>query len=429
MTTEQTGQRHDAGLPAALGGVDLTDLDRYTAGFPHEVFTRLRREAPVLYHPPGHTKDGEGFWVLSSHEHVAAAGSDIALFSAEGGGGRAEGGTHMDDLPNGLACGTNVNMTDDPKHQMIKDLMAPAVSGEVFAAIEEELRRRVSGIVDDALAGGSFDFQRDIAARVAVTGISLVLGLPEPDRPKFHSWTDVAMGYEDRETGKMTGRSEQVVWDMVNYAGEQFKVRREQASPRMDMLTALARGEFSAEKAGRPFPDQERQFNFALLALAGSEPVRGAMSIGMLALAERPGLWRELREDRALLPGAVEEMLRWASPTPYNRRTATADTEIGGFRIRAGEKVTLWWASANRDEKVFPDPFTFDILRQPNPHLVFGAGAHTCLGDQVGRMEMRLLFDALLDRAEAFELAGPVKWAKNNKHTVVLEMPVRRLVR
>lgn len=429
MTTEQTDRRHDAGLPAALGGVDLTDLDRYAAGFPHEVFARLRREAPVLYHPPGHTKDGEGFWVLSSHEHVAAAGADIALFSAEGGGGRAEGGTHMDDLPNGLACGTNVNMSDDPKHQMIKDLMTPAVSGEVFAAIEEELRRRVSGIVDDALAGGSFDFQRDIAARVAVTGVSLVLGVPEPDQPKFHSWTDVAMGYEDRETGEMTGRSEQVVWNMVNYAGEQFKVRREQASPRMDMLTALARGEFSAKEAGRPFPDQERQMNFALLALAGSEPVRGAMSIGMLALAERPGLWRELREDRALLPGAVEEMLRWASPTPYNRRTATADTEIGGFRIRAGEKVTLWWASANRDEEVFPDPFTFDIRRQPNPHLAFGAGAHTCLGDQVGRMEMRLLFDALLDRAEAFEPTGPVKWARNNKHTVVLEMPIRRLVR
>jgi unspecific monooxygenase len=145
----------------------------------------------------------------------------------------------------------------------------------------------------------------------------------------------------------------------------------------------------------------------------------------MLALAQHPGQWQALREDRSLLPGAVEEILRWASPTPYNRRTATRDTEIGGMPIRTGEKVTLWWASANRDETIFTDPFTFDITRQPNPHLAFGTGGHDCLGEQVGRMEMRVLFDTLLDQVEAAELTGPVMWAKHNKHTVVLEMPVR----
>ena len=423
QTTESPGVAADAGLPAVLGGFDLTDMIRFTNGFPHDVFTRLRHEAPVLYHPPGHSRDGEGFWVLSRYADIAAVGSDIALFSSEGGGGRSSGGTHIDDLPNGLACGTTLNMTDDPRHQLLKDLMMPAVSGQALAELESQLRSRADDIVASALSLDDCDFQYDIAAPLAVTGIALLLGVPEQDWPRLRGWTDVAMGYEDRNTGVATDRSQQVLAKLLSYGTEQLPRKHDPSA--LDLLSILATGQLPPDRADRPLSDLDKQINFALLGLAGSEPSRGAASIGMLALTQNPGQWRALREDRSLLPGAVEEILRWASPTPYNRRTVTRDTELGGMPVRAGEKVTLWWASANRDEAVFTDPFTFDITRQPNPHLAFGAGGHNCLGDQVGRMEMRVLFDALLDQTETAEVTGPVKWAKHNKHTVVLEMPMR----
>lgn len=426
MVAEQFDTLLDgAGLPAVLDGFDLTDLNRFRAGFPHDVFTRLRQETPVLYHPPGHSRDGEGFWVLSRYADIAEAGSDIALFSSEGGGGRVNGGTHIDDLPAGLACGTVLNMTDDPRHQVFKDLMTPAVSGQALQALELQLRSRASDIVAAALNDGSCDFQRDIAAPIAVAGVALLLGVPEQDWPRFRDWTDVAMGYEDRNTGVASDRSQHVLGAMMSYSSGHIKTRQQSPAMDMDMLSLLARGHFPADKTDKPMTDLDRQVNFAMFGLAGSEPTRGAASIGLLALAEHPSQWQALREDRSLLPGAVEEILRWASPTPYNRRTATQDTQIGGVRIGAGEKVTLWWASANRDETVFPDPFRFDIRRQPNPHLAFGVGGHNCLGEQVGRMEMRVLLDALLEGTEKFEITGPVKWARNNKHTVVLEMPMR----
>jgi len=424
MTAELTAQHAGTEeLPAALGGFDLTDLARFRTGFPHEVFTRLRHEAPVLYHPPGQTRDGEGFWVLSRYSEIVEVGSDIALFSSEGGGDRSGGGTHIDDLPGGVAAGTIVNMTDDPRHQLLRDLMTPAVSGRALGELELQLRHRAGDIVAEALSDGGCDFQRDIAAPLAVAGVALLLGVPEQDRPRFRGWTDVAMGYDDREAGVVTDRSQQVVGMMLSYGARQLPLKHDPSA--LDLLSILANGQFPAGQTDRPLSDLERQVNFAVLGLAGSEPVRGTASIGMLALAEHPSQWRALREDRTLLPGAVEEMLRWASPTPYNRRTATRDTEIGGIPIRTGEKVTLWWASANRDETVFADPFTFDITRQPNPHLAFGTGGHDCLGEQVGRMELRVLFDALLDQVEAAELTGAVRWAKHNKHTVVLDMPMR----
>jgi len=143
-----------------------------------------------------------------------------------------------------------------------------------------------------------------------------------------------------------------------------------------------------------------------------------------MALIEHPDAWRALRADRSLLPAAVEEILRWASSTPYNRRTATCDVTLRGQTIRAGDKLTLWWASANRDEAVFGHPFRFDIRRSPNPHLAFGHGAHFCLGANLARIEMRLVFDALLDRFDEIALAGPIEWTRSNKHTGVRHMPV-----
>ena len=146
--------------------------------------------------------------------------------------------------------------------------------------------------------------------------------------------------------------------------------------------------------------------------------------MGLLELAAHPAQWRAVAEDPTLRPAAVEEMLRWASSTSYNRRTAAVDIEVGGVRIAAGEKVTLWWSSANRDEAEFPDPFTFDVARSPNRHLAFGHGAHFCLGAGLARLEMRLVLDAVLERVGAIERVGPIEWVRSNKHTGVRHAPV-----
>jgi cytochrome P450 len=260
-----------------------------------------------------------------------------------------------------------------------------------------------------------------IARELSLTTVALLLGVPESDWPRFFSWTDVAMGYEDRDTGVATGRSQQVLADMFNYGVELLAAKRA-APPTDDLLSVIAHGQLAGDE--KPLTEFERQANFNLLSLAGSEPPRGALSIGMLALAEHADQWEALRADRSLLDGAVEEILRWASPTPYNRRTVTRDTELRGTPLRAGEKVTLWWASANRDESVFTDPFTFDVRRDPNPHVAFGMGGHTCLGEQLGRIQMRIMLEALLDHAERIEPTAPARWARNNKHIVALSVPV-----
>lgn len=408
-------------LPPALGGFDLTDLARFADGFPHEVFARLRREAPILYHPGGRTADGEGFWVLSTYADVTAAGSDIELFSSEGGGGRANGGTHIDDLPAGIYGGVMLPMMDDPRHAQFKDALRKAVTPDALAALAGRLREHADAIVGTAVKAGDCDAQHAIAREMSLTTIALLLGVPDADWPQFFSWTDVAMGYEDRDTGVVSDRSQQVLADMFNYGVELLAAKRA-APPADDLLSALAHATLA--DADRPLTDFERQANFNLLSLAGSEPPRGAMSIGLLALAEHPDQWAALRADRSLLDGAVEEILRWASPTPYNRRTVTRDTELRGTALRAGEKVTLWWASANRDETVFTDPFAFDVRRDPNPHVAFGMGGHTCLGERLGRLQMRIMLEALLDHAERIEPSAPARWARNNKHIVALSVPV-----
>jgi cytochrome P450 len=192
------------------------------------------------------------------------------------------------------------------------------------------------------------------------------------------------------------------------------------ARPGDDLLSLAAHGRID----GEPLTELEQRMLFNLLIAAGSETTRNSIALGMLALMDRPEAWHALQNDRSLVPTAVEEMLRWASSTPYNRRTATRDIVVGGQRIRAGDKVTLWWASANRDERVFTDPYRFDITRSPNPHLAFGRGGHFCMGAALARMEMRVVLDALLDRVVSVELTGPVEYTRSNKHSGVRHMPV-----
>jgi cytochrome P450 len=412
----------DAGV--ALDDVDLTDLDRFAGGFPHDVFTRLRREAPVWFHPPtAHTPGGEGFWVLSRHADVVAAGGDGELFSSESGGARAGGGTLIEDLPAGFAAGVLLNMMDDPRHLRRRRLLTPALSPRALHAMEDDLRARATALIDGAVTRGTCDFVADVAAELPLQAMARLLGVPQEDRGRLFAWAEATLDYEGRSLGETTDRTRAASAGLFEYGGRLIAEKR--ARPGDDLLSAAVHGRVrDGDGEAEAIGELELQMLFNLLVAAGSETTRNSIAVGLLALIDHPAQWRALRDDRALLPRAVEEILRWASSTPYNRRTVTRDVTLRGAHLRAGDKVTLWWASANRDEAVFEDPFRFDVRRDPNPHLAFGHGTHFCLGGTLARLEVRVLLDVLLDRVETAALAGPVQWGRSNKHTGVRRLPL-----
>jgi cytochrome P450 len=429
MDSRAHAEQHGRGPPRHSMDFDLTDLDRFAAGFPHEAFTRLRREAPVYFHPATeHTPGGEGFWVLSRYADIVEAASDAETFSSHTGGGRDGGGTIIEDLPSGFAAGVLFNMMDDPRHRRIRKLVTPAVSPRAMKAMEVELAARADAILDAAVERGRVDFLRDVAAELPLQAIAVLLGVPQDDRHLLIEWADATLDYDDRQLGEQSEKTRAAAMEMFQYGSE--LIERKRREPGDDILSAVVHGRIETEGAAvEPLADLELQMFFNLLIAAGSETTRNTIAVGLLALVENPAAWRDLSADRTLLAGAIEEMLRWASSTTYNRRTATRATELGGATIRAGDKVTLWWSSANRDEDVFRDPFTFDLRRDPNPHLAFGHGSHFCLGAALARLEMRLVFEGLLDRVSAAEPAGPVEWTRSNKHTGVRHMPVRLIAR
>lgn len=407
-------------LAEAPEGVDLTDEARFADGFPHDLFARLRREAPLFRHGPGSSKDGEGFWVLTRYADLVEA-AELPVFSSQGGGGRAGGGTHIDDLEAGVHAGVLINMIDDPRHQLFKDLVSPPVARDAVMGKVPFLRAQAGGLID-AVLGEEADFQRDVSAPYAVRTSASILGAPEEDWPQLFDWAQAVSGFDDRQSGVRTESAGAVAYAIYEYS--KTVLARKRAHPADDLMSTLVAGDIPADSGERPLSEFEREAFFCLLLLAGSEPPRNAMAAGVYALARHPEQWQALRADRSLLPTAVEEILRWTSPTPYNRRTATQDVDFRGVRIGAGEKITFWWASGNRDEDVFPDGDVFDIRRHPNPHLTFGRGTHDCLGEHLGRIEIAELLTALLDRVEEIRLTGPVTWAPSSKHTVTLTLPI-----
>jgi len=413
-----------------LAEIDLTDLDRFADGFPHATFAALRQRAPVHWHPPtGHTPDGDGFWVLSRYDDVLAVATDSARFSSDGSHQRSTGGgTLIEDLPGGFAAGVLLNMQDDPRHQRIRQLVTPAVAPRALAALEPELRARAEHLVDRIAAAGACDFVVDVATELPLQAIAHLLGVPQDDRHALFAWANVTLDHDDTDPEAAARRSAEASAAMFAYATDLIAAKR--ARPDGAMVAAVANGRIEGDDGRRyPLTDLEVQMFFNLLVAAGSETTRNSIANGLRAFMDRPDQWARLQADRRLLPSAVEEVLRFTSATTYNRRTATGDVTVAGQAIAAGDKVTLWWGSANFDERVFADPFAFDIGRDPNRHLAFGHGAHFCLGANLARMEIRLVFDALLDRVDRFEPAGPCEWTRSNKHTGLRHLPVRVVAR
>jgi cytochrome P450 len=407
-----------------LEEIDLTDLDLFVDSFPDEVFTHLRQEAPVWWHPAtAHTPDGIGFWVLSAHADIMAVAADAALFSSERSAGAEGGGTIIQDLPYGFAPGVLLNMMDDPRHNRIRRLVTPSVAPRSLAIMEAELRERARRIVDAVADRGSCDFLTDVAVELPLQAVAALMGVPNEDRHDLMSWSNTTLDFEGRELGESSEQVAAAAAAMAAYGTD--LIARRKSMPGDDIISVVAGARIEDDSGElRGLTDLELLMFFNLLVVAGSETTRNSIALGMVALIEHQDQLRSLRDDRSLMPTAVEEILRWTTATLYNRRTATRDTDLQGRLISQGDKVTLWWPSANRDESVYDEPFRFDIRRDPNPHLTFGHRTHFCLGANLARMEIRAILGEVLDRLENFELTGPVKRMRTNKHAGVSSVPL-----
>ena len=412
-------------MSSDLDAVDLTDLDAFADGPPLEAFRVLRDEAPLFWHEPTeHTPDDEGFWCLTRHADVAWAAREAELLSSCTGGDRDGGGTLIEDLPVGFAAGVLLNMTDDPRHHHLRRLVTPSVSPRRLRDLEGDLTARCDAILDAVVEHGACDLLTDVAAELPLQAVAGLLGVPQEDRHLLLGWADATLDYEDRDPGQASERSQRAAAEMFAYGAELLAEKRR--CPADDLLSVLATAELDdAAEPGGPLAELDQQMQWNLLIAAGSETTRNAITAGLLALAERPDQWAALAGDRSLLPTAVEEVLRWSSATTYNRRTATAAFERHGQVVRPRDKVVLWWASANVDERAFDDPMRFDVARDPNPHLTFGLGPHHCLGANLARLEIRLVLEGLLDRGVRVEPDGPVERTRSNKHTGFRHAPVR----
>ncbi len=398
---------------------DLTDLDNFAAGFPHELFAAHRREAPVYWHSATeHTPDGEGFWSVATHAETLAVLRDAETYSSVTGGTRPYGGTLLQDL---AIAGQVLNMMDDPRHSEIRRLVSSGLTPRMIRRVEDDLRARTRRLLDGVVAGEPFDFLVDVAAELPMQMICILLGVPESERHWLFHAIEPQFDFGGSRSAAMAQMSaEEAGSRMYTYGQELIAAKR--AEPTDDMLSVVANAFRDDEAAA--LSDLELYLFFSLLFSAGAETTRNSVAGGLLALIENPSQMALLRDDLSELPTAIEEMVRWTSPSPSKRRTATRAVTLGGCDIEAGQKVQVWEGSANRDSLVFSDPDIFDITRKPNPHLGFGYGIHYCLGANLARLELRVLFEEVLQRFSSARLVKPVEWTRSNRHTGIRHLVV-----
>ena len=410
-------------LAGALAGIDFTDLDNFANGFPHELFAVHRREAPVYWHEPtDNTPDGEGFWSVASYAETLAVLKDPVTFSSVTGGERPFGGTLLQDL---AIAGQVLNMMDDPRHSQIRRLVSSGLTPRMIGLVEDDLRARARRLLDAVVPGEPFDFLVDIAAELPMQMICILLGVPESERHWLFQAIEPQFDFGGSRKAAMSQLSQLSVEEagsrMYSYGQELIASKR--ATPTDDMLSVVANAAFDDGDAPA-LSDLELYLFFSLLFSAGAETTRNAVAGGLLSLAEHPDQLRALRSDFGMLPTAIEEMVRRTSPSPSKRRTATRDVTLGGRSVKGGQKVQIWEGSANRDVSVFDRADEFDIARKPNPHLGFGQGVHYCLGANLARLELRVLFEELLSRFSTVRVVEPVEWTRSNRHTGIRHLVV-----
>jgi len=396
-----------------VSAIDFTDLDHFANGFPHELFALHRREAPVFWHEPTeNTPDDEGFWSVATYPGTLAVLRDPVTFSSVTGGERPFGGTLLQDLS---IAGQVLNMMDDPRHAQIRRLVSSGLTPRMIRRVEDDLRSRTQVLLDGLEPETSFDFLVDVAAELPMQMICILLGVPESERHWLFEAIEPSFDFGGSRKGEITRLSIEEAGSRIYAYGTEL-IAKKKSEPGDDMLSVVANA--TIDDADAPsLSDIELYLFFNLLFSAGAETTRNAIAGGLLALVEHPEQYRRLRTDPSLLSSAAEEMVRWTSPSPSKRRTATCDATLGGCSIKAGDKVLVWEGSANRDESVFENANSFDSGRKPNPHLGFGQGVHYCLGANLARLELRVLYEELLKRFSEANVVAPVEWTRSNRHT------------
>jgi cholest-4-en-3-one 26-monooxygenase len=379
---------------------------------PHDQFERLRREAPVFWHAE---PAGPGFWAVTRHADVVAVSRDPATFSSE------RGSTFVDDQTDEAMAQlrlTILNM-DPPKHHRYRRLVSRGFTPRMITRLVETIERRAERIVGEVADRGGCEFVADVAAKLPLEMICEMIGLPEADWPRMFELSNRLVGFDDPEYQATPGAGAEAAAEIYAYCDAVAADRR--ANPRDDLMTALVQAEVDGER----LDDLELNLFFVTLVVAGNETTRNLINHAMLALVDHPDQARRLREDPGLWPTAVEEMLRWGTSIHCFRRTATCDTELGGRPVAAGDKVVMYYMSANRDEAVFPDPYRFDVGRTPNDHVAFGGGGvHHCLGANLARAEIRAVMRQLVDRLDEFAVAGEVRRLRSDFVNGIKHMPI-----
>jgi cytochrome P450 len=400
---------------------DITDHDTYVRGVPHATFARLRRDDPVSWWDD----DEGGFWAVTRYQDVLAVSRQTELFSS------AQGIRLEQMAPDECEARRTMMELDPPDHTRYRRLVSkPFARREVFA-YEAAVRTLAREVIAEVRGTARFDFVHDVARRLPMRMLGALLGLPDADGdylvqrgdaligntdPEF---TDYVVDQVDTDAYRLLPFRSPVALELFEYAERALGARR--TTPTDDVLSALLRPMADGEHLG----DADLKNFFTLLVAAGNDTTRYTMTAGMQAFAERPALLDSLGRDAARVELAVEEVLRWSSVTMHFRRTATQDTELGGRPIRAGDRVVIWFVAANFDEQQFAEPYRFDPARTPNDHVTFGRHSpHLCLGAQLARLELKVLFEELLPLVRSVAVDGPVERLRSNFIAGIKRLPV-----
>jgi cytochrome P450 len=391
--------------------IDLLSAASFADGQPHEQFRWLRRNDPVYWHPEPH---GRGFWAVTRYHDVRAVGRDPKTYSSYAGGILIP-----DTDAASLAATRNMMlMMDPPQHTRYRLLVSRQFTPRSIDALRGRVQELARRIIDRVIARGGCELVTDIAGELPSYVIADLMGIPLEDGRRLYELTEKMHASEEAVTQQERAAAS---IEMLNYAMGVADDKRKH--PGADLATQLLNSEIDGDR----LTPAEYGLFFMLLINAGGDTTRNLLAAGMLTLFDNPDQRRRLQEDLdRRLPGAVEEMLRYVSPVIYMRRTAARDTELGGKKIQAGDKVVMYYGSANRDESIFPEPDRFEVGRTPNDHIAFGGGGtHFCLGAHIARLEIQVMLREILTRIPDIEQAGPAQWVESNFILGLRHLPVQ----